>query len=184
MTSIPITSLASLGSIDSVDLPVSEVWKVCKNFSRYMVSNLGRVKAINTGRIKKVLISRTGQIQYALINEEGNNAFKNVGVLVAENFIDNPNGYVRVKNLDGDRMNNVAANLTWVSGAEGWIGKDVTNCKAFKLSDEQVLEIKKLYKEKAEEGMTHKKLADLFDVTITTISKIFRGEGRYAKFKE
>lgn len=88
---------------------------------KYYVSNLGRVKVGNwisdSGRqYKEHLVAqfqtKVGSQVVRLAGEDF--GFKaSVHILVAQAFIDNPNGHKSVIHLDGDKTNNCVDNLTW-----------------------------------------------------------------------
>jgi hypothetical protein len=120
---------------------MKEEWKTIKDFPKYQISNMGRVKRIEHevhhgnkrhGKelIKKANINTTGYlvIQF-LIGKNGKrfdkkrriyiSSYKQKGYLVhrlvAEYFVDNPKGYNLVHHKDGDKKNNVFNNLEWIS---------------------------------------------------------------------
>lgn len=96
---------------------MSEIWKDIKGYEgRYQVSNLGRVKSLNTKsktRFYKgdVLISFKDSMGYMCINLS-RKLFK-IHRLVADAFLDNPSGYRCVNHKDEDKTNNKVDNLEW-----------------------------------------------------------------------
>ena len=93
-----------------------EVWKDVVGYEGvYMVSNLGRVRGMY-GKILRPLARQHGYLSVFLYGK-GNNARKykqfSIHRLVAEAFIENPNGYAEVNHLDEDKTNNRADNLEW-----------------------------------------------------------------------
>ncbi len=93
-----------------IDLP-GEEWRVIKNAPFYMVSNLGRVKAITyeklTGKrliyreahIMKQTLNAYGYLVVHLINESGRKQVFRVNRLVAFAFLPNPLNYEQVHSL-------------------------------------------------------------------------------------
>lgn len=98
--------------------------------------------------------------------------------LVALAFIDNPNLLKEVNHKDGDRINNCASNLEWVSRSDNALHSTRVLCKnrgeentLSKLSEIQVLEIKNFL----EAGESQIEIAKRYNVTNHTISRIRRG---------
>ena len=102
---------------------IHEEWKPIKGFDGiYLVSSQGRVAAtrFKTGsckypekRIKAINDNGSGYMQVAMRH-------KNYYVhrLVAEAFIENPNGLPQVHHLDANTKNNSVDNLAWVTARE------------------------------------------------------------------
>lgn len=93
-----------------------EIWKDVVGYEgTYKVSNLGRVRGMY-GKILRPLVRRHGYLSVFLYGK-GNNARKykqfSIHRLVAEAFVENPNGYAEVNHLDEDKTNNRADNLEW-----------------------------------------------------------------------
>ena len=84
-----------------------EVWKKINGFENYEVSNLGRVRSKR--RVLKPFLNSKG---YQRVNLGAHNA-KFIHRLVAEAFVDNPNGYPIINHRDEDKTNNRAENLEW-----------------------------------------------------------------------
>lgn len=107
---------------------MKEQWKPVKGFEgKYIVSNLGNVMSLprtilnRLGREYTVdgftlskRISDTGYENVYL----GNSASKSVHRLVAEAFVQNPNRFSEVNHIDGNKKNNCASNLEWVTHSE------------------------------------------------------------------
>lgn len=98
----------------------------------YKVSNLGRVKNKKTGKILKTSLNKKG---YEKVNIWRNNKVKRCFLhrLVAEAFIENPypDIFKQVNHIDGNKLNNFATNLEWVTPSDNvnqciqeWIKED------------------------------------------------------------
>ena len=78
----------------------------------YEVSNLGRVKNVETGRILKPGKDRYGYLKVVLCKNGTRKTIK-VHRLVALTFLPNPNNYPEVNHRDEDKTNNTVDNLEW-----------------------------------------------------------------------
>lgn len=94
-----------------------ECWKVVADFPDYMVSQLGRVKNARTGRILKPYLADENYYELNLWHER---KAKHVRVhrLVALSFCEGYASGLEPDHIDGDKTNNVATNLEWVTHAE------------------------------------------------------------------
>ena len=85
----------------------AEVWKPLSYCEKYSVSNLGRVRNNETNSY--LAIDHSGVRPRIKINQKN----KLLCNLVAETFIDNPNNYCGVININGDVNDNRVENLRW-----------------------------------------------------------------------
>lgn len=101
----------------------NEVWKPIAGYEGlYEVSNFGRVRNAAKahcarGGILKPMADAAG---YCRINvyKSGKMAHKLVHRIVAESFVENPHNKFEVNHKDGNKANNDAANLEWVTPKE------------------------------------------------------------------
>lgn len=113
----------------------NEIWKDIKGYEGlYQVSNLGRIKSVDRivimkhysgcnathsykGKILKQQKDKYGYMRVAL-SKNGKIKLKQVHRLVAETFIPNPENKPTVNHEDGNKENNVVANLSWATHQE------------------------------------------------------------------
>ena len=113
---------------------MKEIWKRIPGYeTRYEVSNLGNVRSIPRVIYQKDSHGGMMEKHYAgkpVAQTDNGNGYKIVSLsnfgrknhyvhrLVAELFVDNPNGCDYVNHLDYDKSNNSADNLEWATAAE------------------------------------------------------------------
>ena len=107
--------------IYEIDL-CNEVWKEIPEYKNYQVSSYGRIRclAYGRGKIEKILelSSETRYIKVGLRNNDGSRTFW-VHRLVAAAFIPIPNNEkVQVNHKNGNKQDNSADNLEWVTPKE------------------------------------------------------------------
>ncbi len=151
-----------------------EIWKECHLSDKYSISNLGRVRNNHTNYIYKLYKGNTG---YYTVNLKLNPKNKNCSVhrLVMLAF-KNAECFEKatVNHIDGNKLNNNVNNLEWCTqqencihayniGLSNNIGENNTTSK---LTDKQVLEIRKIYNENI---MTQKELSKKYNVSIKNI---------------
>lgn len=97
------------------DSEIGEIWKICKNYPDYAVSNIGRVKRITNGRftfagyLLKLNMCK-GNSFYPTVNLDKIKVY--VHRLVAEEFLGDP-GSLHVNHKDGNKQNNKVENLEY-----------------------------------------------------------------------
>lgn len=102
-------------------------WRVPASVPVLYVSNLGEV--VMTGAQLNITDNGHGYKQ-VVITLNGKRRKYYVHRLVAECFVQNPNGYAEVNHLDGDKANNEAANLQWCTRSENMLHAYRTGLKA------------------------------------------------------
>ena len=105
---------------------ITETWKQVEAFPNYIISNTGVLKNTKTNKVIKPHLSNTGYYVCSMSNN-GKISSSNIHTLVAKAFVDNPNPtlYTEVHHIDGDKLNNNADNLKWVTRQEN-LGKPKT----------------------------------------------------------
>lgn len=88
--------------------------KEIKDYGHYIIDENGNVFNQQTKKILKGSIGEGGYKYYRL-SKDGKKEMFYAHRLVAETFIDNPNGLPVVNHKDGNKLNNHVSNLEWVS---------------------------------------------------------------------
>ncbi len=142
----------------------------------YSITEYGEIWSNHRNIYRKHNIIQTGYHQVRLCK---NGIIKSyyIAKLVAKAFIPNPENKTQVNHIDGNKDNNHASNLEWMTPREnvqhavklGLLNNKGENHGSSKLNRRQVLEIRKRYKE---ENITQKSLADEYEVSLMNINKI------------
>ena len=106
-------------------------------FENYEVSNLGRVRNIESGRVLKPKLTEYGYLRHGLYK---NNKQKYLFLhrIIATTFIDNPEGKPCVNHIDENKLNNDLSNLEWCTVKENNIHGTRTKRVAEKLSQKVI----------------------------------------------
>jgi hypothetical protein len=99
---------------------MKEIWKDIVGYEGlYQVSNLGKVKSLNYNHTKKphLMAAKKGTTDYLFVSLSKSRAIKHkyIHIVVAEAFVPNTEGFPCVNHIDGDKSNNRADNLEWVT---------------------------------------------------------------------
>ena len=96
-----------------------EQWKVVEGtYGALEVSDLGRVRSnLRDGRILKTQRDNKGYHRLRMTIRRERRSFK-LHRLVAQAFVPNPENKPQVNHIDGNKDNNAASNLEWVSNVE------------------------------------------------------------------
>lgn len=100
---------------------MNEQWKNIPGFERYSVSNYGQVKNDLSGKMLSQRKSSNGYLRVNLrtgkISHEKPTVL-HVHRLVAEAFVEGKQIGFQVNHIDGNKCNNYASNLEWVSASD------------------------------------------------------------------
>lgn len=174
---------------------MEELWKDIEGYEgHYQISNFGNVKSLQRyakrsngtkqfvkGRLLKKGLNRCGYEKVNL-HKAGNTEVKYIARLVAIAFVENPHNKEQVNHINGVKHDNMWTNLEWVTPKENIRHAFKTGLssvargddhKASKLTEEEVIEIKRLY---STGGYRYIDLAKKFDVAKITISRIITKE--------
>lgn len=116
----------------------SELWKPIPNIPGYYASSLGRIKDENDSVINQH--ENSGYLEVSL---------KSCGVhrvhrLICSAFHDNPENKSEVNHIDGNKQNNAADNLEWVTHQENMLHAFRTGLQTFdKETRKKISEAKK-----------------------------------------
>ena len=101
--------------------------KEIKGFKGYSVTEDGRVWSNKSNKWLSQSVSYKGYLKVDLY-QEGKRQGKFVHRLVAEAFLESPVGdAITVDHIDGDKINNRASNLQWLSVADNIIKEQAKN---------------------------------------------------------
>jgi len=156
---------------------MKEQWKIIKDYSNYAVSNKGRIKKVikttnrsKVGCILKGSFDSRGYIRVRLY-ENGNGKWKQYRIhrLVAHAFLGECPVNKEVNHIDGNKLNNYIDNLEYVTQSENMKHAMKNGLMYSKLTESQILKIRKLYQTKK---YSQVKLGKMFSVVQQHISEI------------
>ena len=106
-----------------MDNDMKEIWKDIAGYEGlYQISNMGRVKSLKNRSNHKweIVIKQSIVMGYSAVCLCKESVEKNYKVhrLVANAFIENPDGKPQVNHKDGNKQNNNVYNLEWVTAKE------------------------------------------------------------------
>lgn len=94
------------------------VWRKILGFDSYSVSDGGEVRNDKTGELKAPTLNNGNGYLYVDLYRGNKRTKKSVHRLVAEAFLDNPEGKRTVDHINGCRTDNSAGNLRWATFSE------------------------------------------------------------------
>lgn len=110
-------------TIEQKDLN-DERWKLIVEFPNYEVSDLGRIRRVNSntcavaGHILRIAVHKKTGYCYVCLFRERKAYFKTVHSIVLETFLSKRVQNMQVNHRDGSKVNNRLANLEWVTRSE------------------------------------------------------------------
>ena len=148
---------------------MTEIWKPIKDYPKYEVSNLGRVKSFQKkdSLILKPRNNLRGYLMVGLCNENGAKT-RSIHRIVLETFVGfRPKGY-ECCHANGIKADNSLENLRWDSAENNMKDKIKHGRMRKKLNEEMVYRIREYLKN----GISLRKIASLFGVCHKTIIMI------------
>lgn len=103
---------------------MKEIWEEINGTKNHWeISNKGRIRSIRNG---KKIIHKQGNLALrsqkyrgcTMAMNDGSTKSASIHRLVAENFVPKPSDKDYVNHIDGDKLNNTADNLEWVTASE------------------------------------------------------------------
>lgn len=149
----------------------------------YQFDENGNVYSLKNGRVKKLKprITHDGYVWYSL-SKDGKAKTIRINRIIATALIPNPENKLTVNHKDGNKLNNTLSNLEWATREEQIQHAYNLNLKQpmkgtlsgrALLTEEQVIEIRSIYKAKSKEfGM--QALAKKYNVSCPTILRCVR----------
>jgi hypothetical protein len=148
---------------------------------RYFVSSDGRVwSLLKGGRFRKTNTDGCGYHFMGLVSASGRMSQPKLHRLVASAFVPNPRGLPQVNHKDGNKDNNAASNLEWVTASEnirhafaiGLSSQKGERNTAAKLTNEAVRTIR----ERVAAGDLQKDLAARFGVSRAVVCNVVKNK--------
>lgn len=149
----------------------NEQWKATNVNESYEVSNLGRIRhTYQNGKTRGLSPLSNGQKEndYLFIMIDGKKYYMHH--LVLETFVCQKPFEHECDHINSNKQDNTLNNLRWLTRAENRSHKGSSHGMA-KLSEKLVKAIKKL----VDMGISQKQIADLYEVSASTISGIITG---------
>lgn len=166
------------------DLNPEHKWKQINGFPKYYISDNGEIYGPGKnkkGALIKPFLNKRGYQRVVLFNGSKKQIFT-LSRLVLEAFVGPaPSDKHHAAHSDGNIKNNALSNLRWASPVEnerdkrkhGTHGLGERNSFA-KLTEQDVIQIRKLFKKKNQTSSNAQELADRFGVDKTNIFAIVR----------
>lgn len=148
-----------------------------KGFTKYAISNHGRIINTFTGYILKQTKDKDGYLTITLKNEQGKNVCLKAHRLVALHFIDNPNNKKTVDHKDNNRQNNMVTNLRFATRQENAINRklaanNTTGFKGIRIKQNKYIAYITLNTKYTHLG-TFEKLEDALQARFNKVNELF-----------
>ena len=158
----------------------NEIWRDISGYKgKYQVSNFARVKSFHKGKVRILKPEMTKGYLRISLYKNGKTKLYFVHILVARAFIPNPDKKPFVNHVDGNKLNNNASNLEWVTASENQqhaikLGLQKTGCERHnaKLLLEQIRDIRTNCVP-GDPKLSFTAFAKKFNVNISTVSDAY-----------
>jgi hypothetical protein len=105
-------------------METAESWKTVDAYSRYFISDLGRVMDSTNCKILKASLNSQGYLVVGLVNDEDDRKTVYVHHLVANAFLDEKDDLPLIlDHINRDKRDNRAVNLRWVTSKQNAMNK-------------------------------------------------------------
>lgn len=151
-----------------------------RRYKNCLVSKEGDIFSVFTGKKRKPqLVSGYLYINTGTDKSLGKEVRERVHRIVAFLYLDNPENKPQVNHKDGNKLNNHVDNLEWCSMAENHRhafengirkAKKGSECSYAKLKEQDIPEIKRMYRE----GILQRVIAKKFGVSLSTINGVIK----------
>ena len=98
-------------------------WKKITNFNNYSINSDGEVRNDKTGRILKPHLGTSGYYQIMMGRKQ---VPQYIHRIVAKEFIRNKDNLPQVDHINGNKLDNRAENLRWVTVRENCLAADIS----------------------------------------------------------
>lgn len=173
-----------------------EIWKDIKDFEGYyQISSMGNVKSLERfvfckskekpNKIKEcVLKPRQDKYGYLIVNLKKNQKshIRKIHRLIAEAFLENPNGYETVNHKNGIKTDNSITNIEWMSNKDNSRHRTANLLTKPKLHKEEIIDVLKnckAAKNQIDNENSITEFAHKYKVTRGTITDILKGKKLY-----
>lgn len=145
-------------------------------FPNYMVTDTGEVITLH-GAKPRLLAQSTDGKGYRAVSLRHNRKGRSFRVhrIVAEAFIPNPSNFPVVRHKDGNPANNRKENLEWGTFLENEQDKRRHGTWDLRRNGKLTLEDRQVIRSLSDEGWSQKALAQFFDVSRPTITRLLNG---------
>lgn len=99
-------------------MKVTPLYRPINEFPKYLACSDGYVINAETGHVMAGTVKKTGYVETILIDENGKPHYRLLHRIIAEAFVENEGNKPEVNHVDGNKENNCAENLEWVTRAE------------------------------------------------------------------
>lgn len=107
----------SFDNLEWVKDEENEEWVRISGFNNYEINKKGQIRNYKTKILKKCSATSTGYV-VVILKQNGKNYSRAVHILVANQFIPNPQNKPIVNHIDENKSNNCVENLEWVTHKE------------------------------------------------------------------
>ena len=103
---------------------INEEWRSVSGNANYQVSNIGRVRNVNTEKILKPRVGGSGKCYFIVaLYKDNTRANSYIHRLVAQEFIENSDNKKYVDHIDHNKTDNTILNLRWVSKSQNGMNR-------------------------------------------------------------